>query len=211
MPLKLEDRLNELDNGTVDITDDDLSEDVNEDEQEKEEEEQPKEKNKKKVVKNKVNKQKSKYSFDNPEYDLCDVDKHIMNVYKSEEDEEEEEEEYEKPKKKVRIKKKVDLIHYKKLKKVLSSYESNVKSDLRDFAFNMRKFLKSFDKNDLIDDDIEDIIDYHNELKEKFLDNLHYLAQNLADEHKAELPEYLYKHITRFFDKEKEKITNFVN
>ena len=136
----------------------------------------------------------------------------LVEPEEQEEDEEDDEddEEVEEIKKPKRLKGKSDLRKYQNDKVVIKQVSQDIISILREFKFEIMKLFKTWKNEDLDDNDIEDIVLYHNELKQGVLQKLYDIEQTLSEQ-KIKLPKSTYEKIDTSFESAKERINILIS
>jgi hypothetical protein len=188
-----------------------LSEDDNENEEQEKEQEQEQEKEQEEEQEQE---QEQEYDVDKYFNDIEEKEQQtttkktkLLKMLDSETDEEDTHINIEKPKK---IKSKSQFKKYKNDKKVIQEVIKLVKKLMREFKFNVRKYLKLYNNTDLDDEDKEDMIDEHNSLKQQFLNEI-YTLEDQSEQNDIKLPEELYKMIDKMFETEKMRIIKVIN
>ena len=81
---------------------------------------------------------------------------------------------------------------------------------MREFEDNIHDILMEFnDKEELDKKDIDEIMDYHNELRDIVKHNLEKIYDEIPDE--LDFSEAFYKYMDRVFKKQEDKIDNFIS
>jgi hypothetical protein len=191
-----------------------LSEDDNENEEQEKEQEQEQEQEEQEKEQEQEQEQEEydveKYFNDieeEKEQQMTTKKTKLLKMLDSETDEEDTHINIEKPKK---IKSKSQFKKYKNDKKVIQEVIKLVKKLMREFKFNVRKYLKLYNNTDLDDEDKEDMIDEHNSLKQQFLNEI-YTLEDQSEQNDIKLPEELYKMIDKMFETEKMRIIKVIN
>lgn len=112
-----------------------------------------------------------------------------------------------KPKK---IKSKSDLKKYQNDKLIIKEAVTTINTALREFKFDIMKIFKMFKNEEIEQNDCEDIINFHNEIKAKCLDRIYSIENSLAQQH-VKMPSSVYSKIDECFDSAKQRIEILIN
>jgi len=205
--MNITEMLNKLhENEVVELSEDDNENEEQEQEQEQEEQEEEQEQEQEQEQEE-YDVEKYFNDIEEEEQQTTTKKTKLLKMLDSETDEEDTHINIEKPKK---IKSKSQFKKYKNDKKVIQEVIKLVKKLMREFKFNVRKYLKLYNNTDLDDEDKEDMIDEHNSLKQQFLNEI-YTLEDQSEQNDIKLPEELYKMIDKMFETEKMRIIKVIN